>query len=329
MPQRQWIFLASTLVISCLIAVIGYVGYLWNVSKKPEMLIIFATAFGALLIFQFLRRQLASEKEEILKEQTRLKRTLEEYHLITEKNEFDSNHSKELVRRMKKEVQKKNSTLLELAKILSESMEKQISCLIEDNPDLDVVLQRSYVMQKFSVDLETLAQLNFPTEMIENPTEKFDVKLQTCIDKFESQNSGTGKFFNIKTEEEQILIRKNEHHLSSLMMHLLDTVFRLNVSEFIEINLITYIDAELGNSVRVSINFTQIPGYKSNATEFFSQYQKVKDVAGKDISPGLAPVIINVLTGYLGGHITYSVDEDSQAAMVLVLPLSEKYESEN
>lgn len=321
MLQRQWIFLATLILIVVLVATSIYSGYLWYLNQDLQVLVYLSSSVVSLVLFLFYKRQLDQEKEDILKEQTRLKRQIEEHHLVTEKHEFDSNYAFEQVRKMKKEIQKKNTTLIQLAKVLSESMAEQISLLDQDNPDLGSVLQRSKMMLKYSVDLDTLAQLNFPTKEQFFSVERFDQMLQKSIDEFQLHHQGSGKFFQIKTEEEQILIQKNPEHLDSLLQNLFETIYRLSQPEVIEVALICYIDAEIGDAVRIAITFKQVPEFSGDSMEFFNQYQYLQDSSGRDISPGLGPVIIKVLTGYLDGYISHSMKGNDDAVIVLVLPL--------
>lgn len=321
MLQRQWIFLATIMLIMILSMDSLYSGYLWYLNKDLHVLVFLVSSVLSLLLFLFYKNQIESDKEELLKEQTRLKRQLEEHHLVTEKHEFDSNYALEQVRKMKKEVQKKNTTLIQLAQVLSESMEEQMNLLNQEKPDLDSVLQRSQMMLKFSDDLDTLAQLNFPTKEKLFSVERFDLLLQKSIDEFQLHHQGSGKFFQIKTEEEQILIQKNPEHIDSLLQNLFETIYRLSQPEVIEVALISYIDAEIGDAVRIAITFKQVPEFSGESQEFFNQYQNLQDASGRDNSPGLGPVIIKVLTGYLDGHISHSMKAEDEAVIVLVLPL--------
>jgi len=321
MLQRQWIFLVTVILIVILTAAGLFAGYLWYLDKDLNVLAFFFSSVAALILFLFYKSQIEQEQDDVLKEQTRLKRQLEEHHLVIEKHEFDSNYAFEQVRKMKKEIQKKNTTLIQLADVLSESMEEQIKVLNQDEPDLDTVLQHSKVMLKFSADLDTLAQLSFPTQKMLYNVERFDSILQKSIDEFQLHHQGSGKFFQIKTEEEQILIQKNPEHLVSLFQNLFETIYRLSQSELIEVSLISYIDAEMGDSVRVAITYKQVPEFSGDSMEFFNQYQKLHDSSGRDNSPGLGPVIIKVLAGYLDGHISHSMKKADEAAIVLVLPL--------
>lgn len=312
-----------------------------NISALLVLLALVVLAGLALMIGNLGRSMYGA----LLKEQSNLRRQIQENHLVSEKLEFDSKDAIEKRWTMSKELKNKDLILKRLAQVLEANMRAQISnfkkfndlninstnidshisdsfsSVSERTAALEDHNERSVQMLKYAKDLDVLASL----EMLDLNGHSLESHFDAMIDQSIRELGDVLESFNVQlvveNDEEQILIQASETQLMNLLNRLFESAIRLSHEKKIKVKVISYHDASIGDSVRLDIMVKGRGLTEQEQQELFTQYLKISDVDGKDISPGLSPVIAYNLATQLGGQLSQNSVYGHHTEFVLLLPL--------
>lgn len=257
------------------------------------------------------------------KELARHKRQLEEYHLTTEKLEYDANQARAERRQMFHDLQNRDRILLRMAQVLETSMDAQLQELAQPELDRSMMKLRTEQMRKYGHDLEVLAGLTLQPQGSGYRSLSFDVQLHQSIKHLAELINQYHVDVEVLNEEEQILIQANDHKLANLLSRILETCIRLAKNNKLVVDLITYLDGEMGECVRMKITAHGRGLTNHEQQQIFQQYLEIIDKDGEDISPGLSPVIANQLVKTMSGQLTIQSESGQGAEFLLLLPLKE------
>lgn len=319
-PHPGFYFLA---LMACLVLCVAWLAWLTlNGSKDtgPALLI----AVIALLLYLGLFRVNGKERERLLKEMTRLKRLLEEYHLKNEKLGFDATQATVSQRSIEKSMHNKDKILLRMAEVLKASMQSQIR-IMSDKPEkfLSQLKQNSERMFSYAKDLELLASLELPNDYVE----KSAIHLDQIVEEKITENSENLKKHNnelkIQNEEEQIVLNQPPELVSELISRLIIIANAMTRNATIDFKLIAYVDAEMGESIRVTLVAKGRGLTELERQEFFTQYSEFK-YQGEDYCPGLSPVVSYQISKKLGGEFTVASQINELLELMLIIPLGQQ-----
>ena len=316
---------------TCLLILLAYYGWQAYLGDFFATIILGVLVFIGLLVWLSVHAERAIY-EGLLKEQSRLKRQLEEFHLKTEKLEFDANLAMEQKRSISRELQTKDRILLRLASVLEANMKQQQLGLVDIQSQCpgaatEPLSQRAEQMQKYAQDLTVLAAMDLPEERAENEVVHFDRQVDWAVEQLGPVIEQFDVTVQIENGEEQILIQTQPRHLDNLLIRVLETVIRLTHKDNVIVQLISYMDADLGESVRLTVTSGGRGLTEIEQQELFDQYFALQ-IDGVDISPGLSPAIAKRLSLQLGGSLTVQSVFQQQTQLTLILPLHVKLEGD-
>ena len=260
--------------------------------------------------------------DQLRKEQTRLKRHLEENHLTAEKLEYDASTAIAQRRQMVKEVENKDRLLVRMAEILATAMEEQKEEVANLTDVLsDAFVNRTELLSKYAEDLSVLGLFHLNEFKGGRESVRFEQLLEREIVRLEPLSQSLGVRIAVENEEEQISVHVHQSLIENFTHRFLETAIRLSVGEQIDIHLISYHDAEMGEVVRIQLTMAARELEPLQLQQLYHQYLQLKDRNGVDISPGLSPVIVHALVTSMGGQISHRTDEEGRFEFLVILPL--------
>ena len=308
--SKQRLLLLGYSVTSCLIlALWGYAIWFMQSSSVSGLLIIVGLSLLAFLQgWQFFK--MLQSVQELKVERSRMKRVTEEVHLNHEKLDYDARHAKNLVRQIQRELDLKNKVLAPLAETSLSVLTEQQKQLNDSEPDLDIIRQNNLTMMSFSDDLHTLSQLQFSSVREEWKW----IVLEQIQESIQKADSVPNFPLELETEDTDVRLQVQYDYFSLLLAKWLLVVRSLGDGKERTVSLITYIDGDIEDAVRLSIAIT--PKDKTlNLMHLFStdlQQERLEVV-------GLAPAIVALLVGYFGGRATVEQHKGGYD-FVLILP---------
>jgi signal transduction histidine kinase len=322
MSKKLFVAIAYSVSGVVLVLMIIWSGWLATDGNVDALLLVAGSLLVLLLGASAIRIDEAmSDKNR--KDLTRHKRQLEEYHLTTEKLEYDANQARAERRQMFHDLQNRDRILLRMAQVLETSMDAQLQELSQPELDRSMMKLRTEQMRKYGHDLEVLAGLTLQAQGSGFRSISFDVQLHQSLKQLADIVQHYKVDVEIQNEEEQILIQANDHKLTNLLSRIMETGIRLSKNNKLVIELITYLDGDMGECVRMKV-VTHGRGLSPHEQQqIFQQYLEIIDQDGEDISPGLSPVIANELVKSMSGRLSIQSHSNQEAEFLLLLPLKE------
>ena len=322
MSKQHWVRLCFVCSGVLLLALVGWYGML--AARYTHFQFIVTLSALVLVLISGVLAAVGSKgvSDQLRKEQTRLKRNLEENHLTAEKLEYDASTAITQRRQMIKEVENKDRLLVRMAEILDLAMAEQK----EEVANLADVLSSAFVnrtelLSKYAKDLSVLGLFHLNEFKGGKESVRFEQLLEREIVRLEPLSQSLQVRIAVANEEEQISIHVRQAHIENFTHRFLETAIRLSAGEQIDIHLIAYHDAEMGEVVRIQLSMTARELELVQLQQLFYQYLQLKDDNGVDISPGLSPVIVHTLVTSMGGQISHSFNEDGRFEFLVILPL--------
>lgn len=257
--------------------------------------------------------------EEASREVSRIKRTLQESHLKIERFEYEGKQSAELRRLVLSSAQEKDLALRNMANALNTAMAEVQSLCTSSQPDaLERIREKSELMQRYADDLKVLARLELKSEL---PRAE-NINLLTVLEGFceEWQRYGKGYRTRVKFEhqEDQLPLVSDVNWLHSLLTRVVYSLMRMNEGGLVQVHLIGYIDAELGEALRIRISADGRHFEPDQLSNVLTHYTSVID-EGRDVGPGLSLVVGRRLAQMLGGSLDV-LDGEKGTEVLVVLP---------
>lgn len=257
--------------------------------------------------------------DESSREVSRIKRTLQESHLQIERFEYESKQGAELRRLVLSSAQEKDMALRNMASALNTAMAEVQSLCTSSQPDaLERIREKAELMQRYADDLKVLARLELKSEL---PRAEH-INLLTVLEGFceEWQRFGKGYRSRVKFEhqEDQLPLVSDVNWLHSLLTRVVYSLMRMNEDGLVQVHLIGYIDAELGEALRIRISAEGRHLEADQLSSVLTHYTSVMD-DGRDVGPGLSLVVARRLAQMLGGNLDV-LDDDTGTEVMVVLP---------
>ncbi|MEX0624523.1 sensor histidine kinase [Saccharospirillum sp.] len=257
--------------------------------------------------------------EEASREVSRIKRTLQESHLKIERFEYEGKQSAELRRLVLSSAQEKDLALKNMANALNTAMAEVQSLCTSSQPDaLERIREKSELMQRYADDLKVLARLELKSELPR--TEK--INLLTVLEGFCEEWLRYGKEYHTRVrfehQEDQLPLVSDVNWLHSLLTRVVYSLMRMNEGGLVQVHLIGYIDAELGEALRIRVSAEGRHLEPDQLSNVLTHYTSVID-KGRDVGPGLSLVVGRRLAQMLGGNLDV-LDGDKGTEVLVVLP---------
>jgi len=313
--RLKQLLLASLVLWLVVGSVVGYLTF-----DKFILLIwvaIVASIFSAGLTSMLALNQSQMEVAESNKSHSRTKRQVQEQQLKLDRLEYDGKKASELRRIVLNSTQEKDHSLRNMAAALDHAMDEIVNLTsVEGDDTMAVIRTRAEGMKRYAADLQALAQLQLKSELPNYRELDFLSELNLLIDGW----GQLGKIRKVKLKldnpEDQMPIVSDPNWLTNLLSRIVQSLIRMNENSTLNIHLIGYLDAALGDSLR--INFT-IDGrqfkpdqLKHIMTEYISIIEH-----GQEVGPGLTYVVTRRLAQMLNGYV--EVNNTGNGVDVLVV----------
>lgn len=278
-----------------------------------------AGIFIAGLISMLALNQSQMEVAESNRSHSRTKRQVQEQQLKLDRLEYDSKKASELRRIVLNSTQEKDHSLRNMAAALDHAMDEIVELTSDQGADtLAVIRTRAEGMKRYAADLQALAQLQLRSELPNYQELDFLGELNLLVDDW----IPLGKIRKVKLKldnpEDQMPVVSDPNWLKNLLSRIVQSLIRMNEDSTLNISLIGYLDAALGDSLR--INFT-IAGrqfkpdqLKHVMTEYISIIEH-----GQEVGPGLTYVVTRRLAQMLNGYVEVT-NTGTGVNVLVVLP---------
>lgn len=313
----SWLILAAavffltyqTLEMPYLIILLGLVG---------------VTAATSLLALNQSQLQIAESN----KNHSRTKRQVQEHQLKIDRFEYDAKKASELRRIVLNSTQEKDHALRNMALALDHAMDEILEISEQKNSDaLDQVSTRAESMKRYAADLQALAKLELKSELPVYREIDFLVELEDLI----SQWNAFGKSRRVKVKvdnpEDQMPVVSDTQWLINLLSRIAQALIRMNEQTTLYVHVIGYLDADLGDAVRISF---EIDGRKLDEKQLqhvMTEYVSIIE-DGQEVGPGLTFVVARRVAQVMNGFV--EVENSSRGMEVLVVvPRNPSFEDQD
>ncbi|ATX77563.1 ATP-binding protein [Reinekea forsetii] len=250
---------------------------------------------------------------------SRTKRQVQEQQLKLDRLEYDGKKASELRRIVLNSTQEKDHSLRNMAAALDHAMDEIIELTDHQGADtLAVIRTRAEGMKRYAADLQALAQLQLRSELPNYQELDFLGELNLLVDDWISLGKIRGVKLKLDNPEDQMPVMSDPNWLKNLLSRIVQSLIRMNEDSTLNISLIGYLDAALGDSLR--INFT-IDGrqfkpdqLKHIMTEYISIIEH-----GQEVGPGLTYVVTRRLAQMLNGYVEVT-NTGNGVNVLVVLP---------
>ena len=256
---------------------------------------------------------------EAYKELSRVRRSLQESHLEIDRYEYESKQSADLRRLVLTSAQEKDQALDSMALALNTAMAEVLTLATSEEADArDRIKERAELMQRYAEDLRALARLELKSEVPRHEDVNFLNLVERFLDEWNRYGRSRDVKIKLEHQEDQLPLVSDVNWLHNLLTRAIQALVRMNRESTIDVHLIGYIDAELGDALRVTLNAR---GRRLDAEQLASSvsgYTRIID-QGADVGPGLSFVVARRLAQMLQGYLEVN-DSGTGTEVVLVLP---------
>ncbi|MEJ2045009.1 MAG: hypothetical protein P8X74_15305 [Reinekea sp.] len=321
---KQW--LIATLVVWLMTGMlIGFMTY--NLVSLTYLLLMMAALAISVLVSVATLNHTQNEVSRINKAHSRTKRAVQEQQLKIDRFEYEAKKAGELRRIVLNSTQEKDHSLRSMADALHNAMD-EIMGLLQEQPDnaLEQMQSRTASMKRYAGDLQYLARLELKSELPEYVELDFLSEISRLIDDW----SGIGKPRKVKVKldnhEEQLVLHSDAHWLENLLSRIVHPFIRLNEKTQLVIHLICYLDAELGDALRIEFSIDGWQFADEQLKRLLTEYVSVVQ-DGQEIGPGLSFVVARRMAQMLNGYLDVANSGTGLQALV-VLPRNSLFDDE-
>ena len=276
------------------------------------VLLLVSAVFSALTL-----NQSQGEVARVNKEHSRTKRTVQEQQLKLDRFEYDAKKSGEMRRIVLNSTQEKDHALKNMAEALNHSMD-ELQQLLELQPEeaMQQMQTRVASMKRYAGDLQHLAQLELKKDLPEYVELDFLEELLRLIDQWNAFGKSRNIRVKLENAEEQIKFYSDSNWLDNLLSRIVLALIRLNEGTKLNIHLISYMDADIGDALRVEINIDGWQFSDAQSKRLLTEYVSVEQ-DGQEVGPGLSFVVARRMAQMLNGSL--EIDNSEYGVEVLIL----------
>ena len=257
------------------------------------------------------------EVAESNKSHSRTKRQVQEQQLKLDRLEYDGKKASELRRIVLNSTQEKDHSLRNMAAALDHAMDEIVNLTREEGDDTMLVIRtRAEGMKRYAADLQALAQLQLRSELPNYQELDFLSELNQLMDGW----GQLGKIRKVKLKldnpEDQMPIVSDPNWLKNLLSRIVQSLIRMNENSTLNIRLIGYLDAALGDSLRISFTIDGRQFKPDQLKHIMTEYISIIE-HGQEVGPGLTYVVTRRLAQMLNGYV--EVNNTGNGVDVLVV----------
>ncbi len=308
--------ITATLILWLLTGIlIGFLTY-FSVALVPWIVILVAFVLSA--VFSILTlNQSQGEVSRVNKEHSRTKRTVQEQQLKIDRFEYDAKKSGEMRRIVLNATQEKDHSLKNMAEALDHAMD-EVFQITEHAPD-DAMAQiqtRVSSLKRYATDMQFLAMLELKSELPEYIELDFLKELGGLIENWTAFGKDRRVKVKLDNPEEQITIYSDLQWIANLLSRIALALIRLNEKTQLHTRLISYLDAELGDALRIEFSIKGWLFSDEQLKRLLTEYVSVIN-DGQEIGPGLSFVVARRMAQLLNGYL--EVENGAEGLEVLIV----------
>jgi signal transduction histidine kinase len=298
--------------------IIGFFGYN-QVATVPFVLMMTALVAAALVSVLTLN-QSQNEVSEVNKNHSRTKRQLQELQLKIDRFEYDSKKAGELRRIVLNSTQEKDHSLRNMALSLDHAMDEilELTDKADDTPDfVEQIRTRAEGMKRYSADLQSLARLELKSELPTNHEVNFLVEMDRLIEEWSTIGKSKKVKVKLENREDEIPLFSDMLWVENILTRVALALVRMNEQTTLNIHLIGYLDAEMGDALRIEFTIAGRELDEQQLKHLLTEYVSILE-DGQEIGPGLAFVVARRMAQILNGSIDVDCNDDTLEVVVII-----------
>lgn len=311
-------------LISSLIAWLALGGLLaWLLYNQVAMWQLAAVAVLFALVFILNLAALNASQQQLSdanKAHSSTKRLVQEAQLKLDRFEYDAKKAVELRRIVLNSTQEKDHALQNMAAALDHAMDEMIELAEQGKATAtkDQIIAQAKAMKQYAFDLKTLARLELKAELPELEEMNFNDHLPKLLEEWTAFAKPRNVVIKIDNPEEQMPIVTDVVWLGNLLSRVTRALIRMNKNSKLVIHVIGYLDADLGDALRINFVIDGRVFDDSQLKRLTTEYVGIVE-EGQEVGPGLTFVVARRMAQLLNGHLDIA-SKETGIEVLLVLP---------
>jgi len=252
------------------------------------------------------------------------KRQMQEHQLKIDRFKYDSKKAGELRRIVLNSTQEKDHSLQNMASALDYSMNVIIE--LTSNTEvgtMDQIRTRANGMKRYAADLQALAKLELKAELPEHVEIDFLSQLEELHEKWSQFGKNRKVKIKLDVRDDQMPVISDKNWIENLLSRVVQSLIRLNENTVLEVNLIGYHDAEMGDALRLSFAIDGRMLTELQLKHLMAEYVSII-ADGHEVGPGLSFVVARRLAQMLNGQVEVN-NGTHGIEVVVVLPRNPEF----
>lgn len=247
------------------------------------------------------------------------KRQVQEAQLKIDRYEYDAKKSGELRRIVLNSTQEKDHALQNMANALDHAMNELIDVSVQSEDELSRQVElRAKSMKQYAFDLKSLAKLELKSEIPQLEEMNFIEQIGPLVDDWAAFGKGHNIAVKLDNPEDQMPIMADEQWLENLLSRIARALIRMNTNSKLHIHLIGYLDADLGDALRITFNIDGRVLSEEQLKRVLTEYIGIIE-DGQDVGPGLTFVVSRRMAQLLNGQLEVN-STGTGTEVLLVIP---------
>lgn len=297
---------------------IGFFAY-GQVATVPFVMMMIALAAAAAVSMLTLN-QSQNEVSEVNKNHSRTKRQLQELQLKIDRFEYDSKKAGELRRIVLNSTQEKDHSLRNMALSLDHAMDEvlELTDVAADTPDfIEQIKTRAEGMKRYSADLQSLARLELKSELPTNHEVNFLTEMGRLIEEWSAIGKPKKVKVKLENREDEIPLFSDMLWVENILTRVALALIRMNEQTTLNIHLIGYLDAEMGDALRIEFSIEGREFNEQQLKHLLTEYVSILE-DGQEVGPGLAFVVARRMAQILNGTIDVGSSGETIEVVVII-----------
>jgi len=314
--RLRQLFIASLASWTTVAALTGFLTY--DAVPIVQWSLMLAMTGIAALVSVLTLNQSQLELTESNKSHSRTKRQVQESQLKIDRYEYDAKKSGELRRIVLNSTQEKDHSLRNMASALDHSMDEILDLTqAHEIGSLDQIRTRAEGMKRYADDLQALAKLELKSDLPNFQELNFLNELHSLIENWTQFGKSRKVKVKLDNPEDQMPISSDANWLENLLSRLAHALIRMNENTVLNMHLIGYMDAELGDALRISFSIDGRLLTDAQLKRVMTEYISIIE-EGQEIGPGLTFVVARRVAQMLHGFVEVSNGTHGVEVLVVI-----------
>lgn len=309
--------IASSISWVVTLAILGFVTF--SLLSLPLWLGLIALLVATAFLSMNAINQAQLDVAEVNKAHSATKRLVQEHRLTIDRFEYDAKKAGELRRIGLNSTQEKDHALRNMAAALDYSMDDilKAASTLEGESATKIEL-RAQNMKRYAADLKALARLALKADLPDYQEHDFIDQIDSMISHWADVGKTRDVAIKLDNPEDQMPMLSDASWFDNVLSRIALALIRMNDATTLNVNLIGYLDADLGDALRVQFVINGRRFEDKQLKHLTSEYVSIID-DGQEVGPGLTFVVAQRIARLLHGFIDVTNTQDG-VEVILVLP---------